>query len=68
MMLGSLMGYGLRLPPRCRGRVCKKFQMTNFHIPYNVSAMKFAVKSVPGKADVRVPHGDGDGLEDHPDE
>jgi len=60
-MLGSLMGYGLRLPPRCRGRVCKKFQMTNFHMPNNVSSMKYALKSVPGFADVGVHHGDGDG-------
>ena len=27
----------------------------------NISSMKYAQKSIPGLADVRVPHGDGDG-------
>ena len=27
----------------------------------NISSMKYALKSVPGLADVGVPHGDGDG-------
>ena len=35
--------------------------MTNFNMPNNVSSMKYALKSVPGLADVGVPHGDGDG-------
>ena len=42
-------------------RVRKKFQMTNFTMPNNISSMKYALKSVPGLADVGVPHGDGDG-------
>ena len=29
--------------------------------------MKYALKSVPGPADVGVPHGDEDGPELHPD-
>ena len=41
--------------------VWKKFQMTNPTMPNNVSSMKYALKSTPGLADVRVPHGDGDG-------
>ena len=53
--------YGPRTTPRCVGRVWKKFQMTNFHMPNNVSFMKHALKSVPGLADVGVPHGVGDG-------
>ena len=43
------------------GEVRKKFQMTNFTMPNNSSSMKYALKSVPGLADVEVPHGDGDG-------
>ena len=35
--------------------------MTNFTMPNNMSYMKYAEKSVPGLADVGVPHGDGDG-------
>ena len=35
--------------------------MTNFYRPNNVSSMKYALKLVPGPADVGVPHGDGDG-------
>ena len=35
--------------------------MKNFDMPNNVSSMKYALKSVPGLADVGVPHGDGDG-------
>ena len=35
--------------------------MTNFDMPNNVSSMKYALKSVPGLADVGVPHGGGDG-------
>ena len=43
------------------GEVRKKFQMTNFIMPNNVSSMKYVLKSVPGLADVGVPHGVGDG-------
>ena len=35
--------------------------MTNFTVPTNMSIMKCALKSVPGLADVGVPHRDGDG-------
>ena len=52
-------GDGPRTPPRCLELVRKKFQMTNFTIPNNTSSMKYALKSVPGLADVGVPHGDG---------
>ena len=43
------------------GGVRKKFQITNLAMPNNMSSMKKALKSVPGLADVEVPHGDGDG-------
>ena len=39
----------------------EKFQITNFTMPNNISFMKYALKSVPGLADVGDPHGDGDG-------
>ena len=39
----------------------KKFLMTNFTMPNKTSSMKYSVKSVPGLADVGVPHGAGDG-------
>ena len=39
----------------------KKFQMTNLTMPNNFCFMKYALKSVPGLADVGVPNGDGDG-------
>ena len=35
--------------------------MTNLTMPNNTSSMKYALKSVPGLADVGDPHGDGDG-------
>ena len=38
-----------------------EFLMTNFTMPNNISSMKYALKAVPGLADVGVPHGDGDG-------
>ena len=41
--------------------VRKKFQMTDFIMPNNISSMKYAQKSVPGLADVGILHGDGDG-------
>ena len=37
--------------------------MTHFDMPNNVSSIKYALKSVPGLADVGVPHGDGDCVE-----
>ena len=46
------------LHPDVRG-VLKKIQMTNFTMPNNISSMKDALKSIPGLADVGVPHGDG---------
>ena len=39
----------------------KRFEMTNFTMPYSVSSMICALKSVPGNADVGVLHGDDDG-------
>ena len=56
------MGMGMvpELHPDVRG-VRKKFQMTNFTMPNNISSMTFALKSVPGLADVGVPHGVEDG-------
>ena len=48
------------------GGVRKKFQMTYLTIPNNTSSIKFALKSVPGVADVRVLHGDGDGARTPP--
>ena len=54
-------GDGLRTPPRWLEGVWKQFQMTNLTMPNNFSFMKCAEKSVPGLADVGVPHGDGDG-------
>ena len=43
------------------GGVRKNVQMTTFTMPNNVSSMNYALKSVPGLADVGVPHGDEDG-------
>ena len=56
------MGMGMvpELHPDVR-EVRKKSQMTSFTMPNNISSMKYAVKSVPGLADVGVPHGVGDG-------
>ena len=54
-------GDGPRTPPRCLEGVRKKFQTTNFTMPNNSCSMKYALKSVPGLADVGVLHGDGDG-------
>ena len=50
------------LHPDVQG-VRQKFQMTNFTMPNNISSMKYALKSVPGLADVGVPHGDRDCVE-----
>ena len=61
-MLGSSEGMGIALelhPDVRRGQ--EKFQMTNFTMPNNSCSMKYALKSVPGLADVGVLHGDGDG-------
>ena len=38
-----------------------KFQMTTFSMPNNISSMNYALKSVPGLADVGDPHENGDG-------
>ena len=54
-------GDGARTPPRSRGRVWKKFQMISFDMPNNFFSMKYALKSVPGLADVGIPHGSEDG-------
>ena len=54
-------GDGPRTPPRRMEQVWKKYQITNFTMPNNISSMKYALKSVPGLADVGVLHGDGDG-------
>ena len=43
------------------GGVRKKFQMTNFTMPNSSCSMKYALKSVPGFADVGVLHGNEDG-------
>ena len=61
-MLGFPMGMGMvpELNPDVRG-VRKISKMTNFTISNNTSSMKCALKSVPGLADVGVPHGVGDG-------
>ena len=45
-------GDGPRTPPRCLDGVRKKFQMTNLSMPNNSSLMKYALKAVPGVADV----------------
>ena len=42
-------------------RVRKKFQMTNLTMPNHISSMKYSLNSVPGLADVGVPHGVEDG-------
>ena len=52
---------GPRAPPRCLEGVRKKFQMTNLTMPNNSCSKKYALKSVPGLADVGVPHGVEDG-------
>ena len=54
-------GDGPTNPTRCLEGVRKKFQMTNLSIPNNFFFMKYAEKSVPGLADIGVPHGEGDG-------
>ena len=54
-------GDGPRAPSRGLEGVRKKFKMTNYYRPNNVSSMKYALKLVPGLADVGVPHGVGDG-------
>ena len=43
------------------GEVRKKFQMTNVTMASNGCSKKYALKSVPGLADVGVPHGVEDG-------
>ena len=41
--------------------------MTNFTMPNKICSIKYALKSVPGLADVWVSHGDGVDPELHPD-
>ena len=43
------------------GGTRKKFQMTNLTMPNNLSFNKYALKSVPGLAEVGVLHGVEDG-------
>ena len=61
-MLGSSMGLGMapELHPDV-WREQEKFQITNLTMPNNFCFMKYTLKSVPGLADVGVPHGDGGG-------
>ena len=54
------MKYSLIINPWA-GRVRKEFHMTDFTMPNIISSMIYALKSVPGLADVGVLHGDGDG-------
>ena len=54
-------GDGPRTPPRCLEVVRKKFQMTNLTLTNNFYYIKYALKSVPGLAEVGVLQGDGDG-------
>ena len=42
------------------GGVNKNVSMTNLTMPNNILTMKFPLKSIPGLADVGVPHGVGD--------
>ena len=51
----------LELHPDVHGGLEKKFQLTTFTMPNNVSSMKYALKAVPGLPDVGVPHGGEDG-------
>ena len=60
LTLGFPMGMAPELHPDV-WTVPKKVQLTHFTIPNNISFMKYALKSVPGLADVGVLHGEGDG-------
>ena len=62
-MLGSPhgVGDGPVTPPRYLEGVWKKFRMTNFTMPNNISSVKCSLNLVPGLADVGVPHGVEDG-------
>ena len=53
-------GDGPITPPGCLEVVRKKIQFTNLTIPNNFSYLKYALKLVPGLADVGVPHGGED--------
>ena len=64
VLLGD--GDGPRAPPRWLKGFWKEFQRTNFTIPNNISSVKYALESVPGLADVGVPHGVVDGPRDPP--
>ena len=55
---------GPRTPPRCLEGGLEKVSIDmpcNFDMLNNVSSMIYVLKSVPGLADVGVPHGDEDG-------
>ena len=58
--LPVLMGMVPELHLNVQG-VWKIFHMTNFILPNDISSMIYALKSVPGPADIGVPQGDGDG-------
>ena len=49
-------GDGYRTSAKCREGVRKKFQMTNFTKHNNIYSTKYALKPVPGLADVGVPN------------
>ena len=54
-VVGVLHGDALKKTPELHpvsGGVKKKFQSTNFTMHDNICSMKFALKSVPGLADV----------------
>ena len=55
------MGMAPELQPDVCGGGQEKFQMTNFLMPNNTSLMENVLKSFPGLADVRAPHGVEDG-------
>ena len=50
-------GVGPQNSTKMSGGSEKKFQMTNLAMLNNFCFMKYALKSVPGLADVEVPHG-----------
>ena len=54
-------GDGPRTSLKRSGGVRKKFQVTNLTMPNKSSLMNYALKSVPGVADVGDPHGCEDG-------
>ena len=66
-MFGSPMVLGIAPGPiQMSGGSRKKFQMTNITLPNKMYLVKYALKSVPGIADVGDPHGGGDGARTPP--